>query len=280
MSDFDDELASAWLDGELTPDEQARVEADPAVVEARHQLDPVRRVVAQPVGVPEVLREDHLARALDEWSATVRAEASHVVVPIRQRRTRSGPVWLSRAAVLLVAVGALGVGATAIRGQGSGEEAETAAVTAASGADQADSGLEAAGGGAVESAEADDAARAEEGQALAAPPPGDEQEQPAMGSAEVDPSVVSTAAAELAADGLVPADELARRLEDRFGPPQMWGLSTAAPPVCRGVLDERDPSEAPHLELLVPRPPGNVVLVIPATGPPRYLDPETCQPIS
>lgn len=299
MSGFDDELASAWLDGELTADELARAGADPKVVEARAQFDAVRRVVGRPVPVPDRLREDHLARALEEWSDPAGAGTAGAVVPLRPGRRRSTSPWLSRAAVLLVAVGAIGLAVTQLGDGDATDESETAAVTTAGSGDRSSTAGEvgaaaesaggvdntedpaAGAGAAAESAEgpdtADEAPGGDEGRALEAAEGSDHQEQPAMGSAASDPALVAATAAELTADALPAADELVRQLEERFGPPAMWGSQDHRP--CAQALDEQYPSQAPHLEVFVARPAGDVVLVVPQAGRAGYVAPDTCQPL-
>lgn len=63
----DDELVSAVLDGEATPDERALVEADPAARRRLAELRRVRDLVAAPVPVAGSVREAAIAAALAQF---------------------------------------------------------------------------------------------------------------------------------------------------------------------------------------------------------------------
>jgi hypothetical protein len=65
----DDELVSAVLDGEATPEERARVEADPAAQERLARFAEARRQIATPVTVPSEARERAIAAALGAFDA-------------------------------------------------------------------------------------------------------------------------------------------------------------------------------------------------------------------
>jgi hypothetical protein len=97
----DDELVSAVLDGEATPDERARVQADPALSARLGEFAAVRDRVAEPLPpADETARE----RAVAAAKVAVRHQAP--VVPLRPRR--DVPRFLAVAAAVLVVL--LGVG--------------------------------------------------------------------------------------------------------------------------------------------------------------------------
>lgn len=114
--------ASAYLDGELDADEQARAEADPAVmaeVEALRSLqDEIRDVEAPDADV----RETAIASALAEFDAL--QPAAHRVVPFRPRPSYSR--WLTAAAAV-VAVGLVGV---VVAQSAGGDDEDSAAIEA------------------------------------------------------------------------------------------------------------------------------------------------------
>ena len=60
-----DEIVSAYLDGEAAPDEQARVESDPALLTRVEQLRAQSLTVAAPASASPALKELHLSAALD-----------------------------------------------------------------------------------------------------------------------------------------------------------------------------------------------------------------------
>jgi hypothetical protein len=106
----DDEIVSAVLDGEATPDEVARVAADP-VLSAR--LEVLRRVadaVATPV-VPldEAARTSLIDAAIAAATGPDAAETGGVMDELAARRSRRGGgsavPWLAAAAVLVALVG-------------------------------------------------------------------------------------------------------------------------------------------------------------------------------
>ena len=89
-----DELASAYLDGEATPEEAALVEGDPRLLELVEELRAVRDLVATPVEPPpDEVRDQMIARALDQRAPVVSLETA-------RRRLRSIP---PRARVILAA---------------------------------------------------------------------------------------------------------------------------------------------------------------------------------
>lgn len=101
------ELASAYLDGEVTAAERARVEDDPALAAEVDRLRAVRAVVAH-VPEPRVnVREQHLAAAFEAWER-VPAERDPTPRGTRTRRDRRRPAavnrWMLAAAAALVVV--------------------------------------------------------------------------------------------------------------------------------------------------------------------------------
>ncbi|MFK8026270.1 MAG: hypothetical protein AB8G26_20105 [Ilumatobacter sp.] len=121
-------LASAYLDGEVTPDERALVESNPDLIDESRQLGDVRTVLAATAPVAALSeREGHLAAALDVWDRMSDLELSGEATPTagvagaarsgrsRRRKSRSGSSfgasqWLmSAAAVLVVVAGGLAV---------------------------------------------------------------------------------------------------------------------------------------------------------------------------
>lgn len=120
MNDFDldpiHELASAYLDGELSADERARAEASAEVQAAVASLAALRTALADVTPAKDSAREAALAAAFAEFDSPTDAP----VVPIRSRRRWSTRVMTAAAAVVLV--GIVGVGAFGSRG---GDKAST-----------------------------------------------------------------------------------------------------------------------------------------------------------
>lgn len=117
-----DDLASAYLDDEVTPEERARVEQDPELVRRVARLRQVRERLLDVSPVDPAERRDTLAAALAVFDTVAVGTTEPVerpepaVVPLpdlaaarlrRARRTRAAQ-WLGAAA----AVGILGVGIT------------------------------------------------------------------------------------------------------------------------------------------------------------------------
>jgi len=99
---LDDEVLSAVLDGEATPDESAHADACDecgARLAALRDASLLVRTPVEPVG--DATRESAIAAAL------AAAESSNVV-PMRRRRG-APPAWLAAAAAVVVAVGAVGL---------------------------------------------------------------------------------------------------------------------------------------------------------------------------
>jgi len=106
MSDFSpfrasdqDELASAFLDGDVTADERALVEADPALVARVEQLRSVREALGAPVEPPPSARRDAAISAAVAAANVVDLDAAR-----RQRRVRVASI----AAAVVLVVGAAG----------------------------------------------------------------------------------------------------------------------------------------------------------------------------
>src|SRR5215204_4706772 len=116
MTDFDasrdDDLVSAYLDGEATPDERARVEHDPRL---QQRLAEFRRVAAA-VGTPQLSadtpdRDALLARAVAQSPIERRStpassgpDASAPVVDLAARRRRNTIILSAAAAIIVVAL--------------------------------------------------------------------------------------------------------------------------------------------------------------------------------
>jgi hypothetical protein len=121
MNDFSrDELASAYLDGEVTAEERALVEADPGLLQRAQELesarDALRTAPVEPIS--PVAREAAIAAALD----------ATVVVSLETHRARRGLRVASIAAALLVALGA---GALVVQSQQDSSTTKSTAVAAA-----------------------------------------------------------------------------------------------------------------------------------------------------
>jgi hypothetical protein len=124
-------LASAYLDGDVTADERARVEADPDALAAVEQLRAVRALLSD-IEPPSIsVRETHLAAALSAWERLPAAErvggrrdqtpagidaaavagAASVTAPtsVSSRPRTVSTRWLTGAAAALVLVLAGGV---------------------------------------------------------------------------------------------------------------------------------------------------------------------------
>jgi hypothetical protein len=270
MTDHHDELASAWLDGELTPAEEAAAAADPTVVRSRAELSAVRDGLSAPVPVPAERREAHLARALGELGgghevgAGAAPAAGATVLPLRAHRPGM-PTWLARAAAVAALAGAMGVGANALRGDTDDDDVATGPMAALEAAD-AD----------TDAGHADDAAQDDEGMAtLRAPDDGPAPE--AAGDAG-DPATVAEAAASILVDETVDATALRYRLEALFGPADGWAIEPGPAPLCAVRLDELERDAAPHIVVVVTLEDDAVALVVPAEGQAYFADPSTCEP--
>lgn len=108
-----DELASAYLDGEATPEEAALVESDPRMQALVEELRAVRDLVAAPVEVPsDEVRDQMIARALDHRAPVVPLDTAR-----RRLRAISPQARVILAAAAVVAAIAV-VGVTIFERQG------------------------------------------------------------------------------------------------------------------------------------------------------------------
>ncbi len=220
MSDPLDELASAYLDREATPDEVAQVESTPAMLERVEELRQVSIRNADLDAPPPGLRETQIGRALELFdqlgaaddfdpgsSSTEPAPSGAPVTPLR-RRARAP--WLASAAAALVVVAGLGL---AVDRLGGGNDSEA---TQAEGSDA---------GGAAESSVADlaasEAVRSEEADAF-----GELPEESATEGAD-DESVAADAAE--AAPTTTPSNRSFTGADDPFDIAEAVGLTGAAP---------------------------------------------------
>ena len=156
MTDDSYELVSAYLDGQATDDEVARIEADPTLLREVAEMRAVSAELAEMEAAPDSERRaTQIAAALDLFdtlSSPAKGAGSLLpgddqtatvpVVDIGQARTKradkqqrapepgsSGfPTWLSAAAGLLIIAG--GIGWIATQGMGGDDDAETASVAA------------------------------------------------------------------------------------------------------------------------------------------------------
>ena len=174
----DDELVSAVLDGEATPAERARVEADPVLRARLDEFAAVRDQVAAPVAPrSEAARDAAIAAAVAEAGERRRHRAN--VVHLRRRQEI--PRFLAAAAAVLLVLGGFGYLASQIdrTGDDSGDAAaggESSEDTASTAADEdAFSAEDSAGGdGGAEAATAEGQFGAPSPRSL--PPVADEDE--------------------------------------------------------------------------------------------------------
>lgn len=160
-SPIDDELLSAVLDGEATPDERALVEASPEALERLERLRATAARLAEPVPpLDAAVSSRLLARALDEAPpaagplpepvptipvvAVDRPEGPHRLDEVAERRSRRGR-WAGAlagvaAALLLVVVG------VSVARSGSRESAGSSTAATANESATADAAAPTAGG--------------------------------------------------------------------------------------------------------------------------------------
>lgn len=119
------ELASAYLDNEATPDERARVEADPSLLALVHELGGVQTLLAEPVGAPPA---DLVARMI-------------ATIPVPLRRRGRALAWVGGLAAAATVAAFVGLGGLVTTGSDkkaasgpTAEQAGAAATTAASAA--------------------------------------------------------------------------------------------------------------------------------------------------
>lgn len=139
------ELASAYLDGEVTAAERARVEADPALLADVERLRLVREAVGVVSPAPSGAREAAIAAALsafDERGDHVQAPPD--VVPLGRRRSarRVQTVGAAAAAVVLIVGGFVIINRES--GDDSAHDSQSAQIVTASGAVATMSDFEAA----------------------------------------------------------------------------------------------------------------------------------------
>ncbi len=142
-------LASAYLDGDVTADERARVEADVELLAEVDRLRSVRALLGDVEPQAISVREAHLATALDVWDRLPTAERSGArrdatpagidaaavagaasvtaPTPINGRRRTTSVRWLSGAAAALVLVLAGGIALQLGSGDDSGDDAASTA---------------------------------------------------------------------------------------------------------------------------------------------------------
>ncbi len=198
MTDFDpsarDELVSAYLDGEATPAERARVEADPELLERVEIHRRVADLVGGRVTPPaDELRRTQIAAALDASDT-----ADNVTALVARRRRWEAAKVVSIAAMVVAAL------ALPIVLFGNGESDD----------DEATSLVEADDAAADDDAAAEpDAARGEvASEPAAAPEPEPEPEQEAMLSTEADEATGGDTDA--AGDDAAADDSLAEEAQD------------------------------------------------------------------
>jgi hypothetical protein len=128
MNDFDpslDEIVSAYVDGVATPDERARVESDPALVE---RADTFRRLhdalATPPAPVDEEARDALISRAL-----AASAAPSATVYTLRSRRSATlGPIVAAAAVIAMF----FGLGTWLVASQDNNEGGDAASTAAPS----------------------------------------------------------------------------------------------------------------------------------------------------
>lgn len=262
MNDRHDDLASAWLDGELADDELATASTDPAVRQARAELGAVSERLGEPVEVPEAVRSANLAAALAAFDELAAREDRPNVVPMRRRST-FGASLLSRAAVALLVVGGIGLGVAALSDTDRGDDdsaamdAATLDTTAAEGELRASEAAPAEGGGATSADESELTEEAQGGGSTDAP-------EAAEGSLAPEPAAV--AAGRLAEGDVSPAD-LLLELVGEFGPLEGWAPASSTPSVCPELVAELHEGP-PVLVLPIDLADRAVELVAPGTADP------------
>ena len=90
MNDESTLLASVYLDGDVTADERARVEADPDVLAEVERLRYVRVLLADTEPSPISVRESLLANALDAWDRVPSAERTGAIRDATPRTLKRG----------------------------------------------------------------------------------------------------------------------------------------------------------------------------------------------
>lgn len=197
----EDELVSAYLDGEATPGEIAEVEQDDELMARVEQLRAVRDAVAAPTApVSEELRDRMISVALAVADAETTPRPQARVVPFHRRHQTRFAV----AAVVILLAAVAGAGLIASRG---GEDSQmaveaSASVEAATAAAPAEAEEEemAASGPATAEAERAEATAESEGSEMAADAPTTAETAAAEAPAESDSAMAADSAdAEMAA---------------------------------------------------------------------------------
>ncbi len=133
------ELASRYLDDDLTVDERAAAAADPATMAWVVRLGGVREALGAPIEVSSAHREDAVAAALaaavtpvaDRPTSVVRAPVVDELAAARSRRNGRVAKWLGAAAAA-VALGVAGVTIAGNRDRGTDSSSEDVELAAAS----------------------------------------------------------------------------------------------------------------------------------------------------
>ena len=128
MSDprgYDDELISAYLDGEIGPDEAARIERDPQAQARAAELAAVQAAVAEPIPPLASADRDRLRAAA---AAAAPAAAVRPIAAARGRRSRAFVPLAAAAGIVAIVLGAMAV----LRNldDGSGDSADWSAASA------------------------------------------------------------------------------------------------------------------------------------------------------
>ena len=120
----EDELASAYLDGEAIPAEIAEVEASDALLARVEEFRALRDAVAEPVTpLPQDRQDDLIGAALSVADAEEAARPEAEVVPLQRPRR----LLLAMAAVVVLLAAVVGTGLIASRGGDDFEESATLA---------------------------------------------------------------------------------------------------------------------------------------------------------
>jgi hypothetical protein len=97
----DEELASAYLDGEATAEEVRRVEADPILLALVDRMRRVGHELRSVTPATATVRDDQIARAVDEF---VEQKQQARVVTLRTRRHRLGTAAVAAVAAVAAAI--------------------------------------------------------------------------------------------------------------------------------------------------------------------------------
>jgi hypothetical protein len=102
-----DELVSAYLDGEATADEVARVEADPALRARAEAMRAVARAVSEPPGVDPARRDEVIAAAMAAAGPVAEADGADELARRRAaKRQQRALTWVAAAAAVLMLIAA------------------------------------------------------------------------------------------------------------------------------------------------------------------------------